>query len=122
MAEVKVGNWYSLCCQRDLEIIESDEDVEHVNDLIADNFGVDIYESKLEALLDIRAMWVRSKENNPSNPEPYQEEIDNCDEMIRHERAQQSVHPTGSNVAQNSEVSPDNKPASDGNSKSIASG
>jgi hypothetical protein len=88
MAEVKIGNWYSLCCQRDLEIIESAEDIEYVNTLIVDDWGVDIYESKLEALLDIREMWVRSKEsNNKSNPNPYQEEIDSCDELIRQERA-----------------------------------
>lgn len=36
--------------------------------------------------------------------------------------AEQCVHPTGSNVAQISNASPDNKPASDGNSKSAASG
>jgi hypothetical protein len=88
MAEVKVGNWYSFCCQRDLAIIESVEDIRYINNIIADDFGVDVYESRLEALIDIREMWVRSKENNPSDPAPYQEEIDNCDELIRQERAQ----------------------------------
>lgn len=84
MAEVKIGNWYTYCCQKDLAKIETQEDVDSINDLIADDFGVDIYETQLEALQDIRESWVRSLAlNGGSNPENYQNEIDECDEMIR---------------------------------------
>lgn len=83
-AEVKIGNWYTYCCQKDLAQIETQEDIDNINDLIADDFGVDIYETQLEALQDIRESWVRSLAlNGGSDPENYQSEIDDCDEMLR---------------------------------------
>lgn len=84
MAEVKIGNWYTYCCQKDLEQIETQEDIDSINDLITDDFGVDVYSSKMEALIDIRESWVRSLAlNGGENPKNYQDEIDECDEMIR---------------------------------------
>ena len=83
MAEVKIGNWYTYCCQKDLAQIETEEDIASINDLIADDFGVDIYSSKMEALIDIRESWVRSLAlNGGEDPKNYQDEIDECDEMI----------------------------------------
>lgn len=84
MAEIKIGNWYTYCCQKDLAQIETQEEIEQIMQLISDDFGVDIYETQLEALQDIRESWVRSLAlNGGSNPEDYQSEIDECDEMLR---------------------------------------
>lgn len=82
--EIKIGNWYTFCCQKDLQIIESEDDIELIKEWIADGVDVGVYESQRQALLDIREAWVRSKQlYGKLNPENYEQEIKECDEMIR---------------------------------------
>ena len=42
-AEVKIGNWYTICCQRDLRKIVDQSNIDLIISLQEDNIGVRIY-------------------------------------------------------------------------------
>jgi dissimilatory sulfite reductase (desulfoviridin) alpha/beta subunit len=86
-AEVKIGNWYTMCCQRDLCEIVDQEDIDLILNLLEDNSGVWTYNTKLEALYDIRESYVNGKLNvlYDGEIEVLNDEIENCDKMIMEE-------------------------------------
>ena len=92
-AEVKIGNWYTMCCQRDLCEIVDQEDIDLILDLQVDNSGVWVYNTKLEALYDIRESYVNGKLNVLYDGEikVLDDEILDCDKMIIEELAQNHV-------------------------------
>lgn len=55
--DLKIGQWSSDCCERDLREIKSQEDIEDIIEMWDDigTDSVDVWESKKEALLDIRS-------------------------------------------------------------------
>ena len=54
--DIKPGYWYSRCCHHDLYVVEED-DVEPLYDDFIDGFPPDIWETKLDALHEIRERW-----------------------------------------------------------------
>ena len=59
MKKLKIWQWYTLCCHKDLEEIKTQEDLDQVMDML-DDISIDIYDTKMEALLDILSSWVNS--------------------------------------------------------------
>jgi hypothetical protein len=86
-AEVKIGNWYTMCCQRDLCEIVDQSDIDLILDLLEDNSGVWIYNTKMEALLDIKESYENGKSNAlyDGEIEVLNDEIADCDRMILEE-------------------------------------
>ena len=64
--DVKVGHWYTGCCHRDLVQILTQADLEEVIDIITDGDGetVDIWDSQIEALQQIRQWMVNSSQES----------------------------------------------------------
>lgn len=61
--DIKIGQWWTICCHLDLEEIKTDKDLEDVKEMahnawIEEDFPkIDIWETQLEALLEIRKGW-----------------------------------------------------------------
>jgi hypothetical protein len=59
--ELKIGHWYTFCCERDLTQIASEEELEEVrNDLLEDGMNK-VWETKEEALLEIKSWWAGNR-------------------------------------------------------------
>jgi HEAT repeat protein len=88
-AEVKIGNWYTICCQRDLRKIVDQSNIDLIISLQEDNIGVRIYNTKIEALLDIKRSYENRKENllYADQIKDLDEEIEDCNRMIREEES-----------------------------------
>ena len=51
---VKIGMWATQCCHRDLYQISTDTEIENILEDWDDGVSHDVWETKREALLDIR--------------------------------------------------------------------
>jgi hypothetical protein len=69
---MKIGDWYTLCCQKDLAQIDAG-DISRIESMIAQDITVDVWSTKLEALQEIRGWWVESGDA---------EGVEECDRMI----------------------------------------
>lgn len=57
--DVKLGQWYTMCCHLDLYEVEDDDDVQFIRDDMLEEderekLGVMAWETRREALLDLR--------------------------------------------------------------------
>ncbi len=86
-ADVKIGNWYTTRDQNNLEEISHQEDINLILDLQKNNSGVWVYNTKLEALYDIRESYVYWKSNSIYDNEIklLNNEINDCDRIIQEE-------------------------------------
>lgn len=58
-AQLKIGQWATTCCHQDLYQIKTQDQIEEVVDDWDDEDGFDteVWETKLEALTEIRGRW-----------------------------------------------------------------
>lgn len=68
--DIKIGQFFTCCCHLDLAEIETKEDVLSLVEDMGDDQDYEIWDTKKNALLDIREGW-----NTP-------EEINEIDEML----------------------------------------
>jgi hypothetical protein len=54
--EVKIGHWYTFCCEEDLTQIDNDEELETVKEDLQDEID-SVWETKEEALAEIKSWW-----------------------------------------------------------------
>jgi uncharacterized protein YbaR (Trm112 family) len=54
MNEIKIGMWACPCCHRDLYQIQTEEEINTIIEDWDEGISHDVYDSKKEALLDIR--------------------------------------------------------------------
>ena len=62
ITQVKIGMWASQCCQCDLHQISTDAEIETILEDWDEGISYDVWETKREALLDIREGFNDKKE------------------------------------------------------------
>ena len=55
--DVKIGQWYTMCCHKDLDMIKTQQEIQEVKGMIGEYDTLEIWETEKEALLSIREMW-----------------------------------------------------------------
>lgn len=61
--DIKIGHWYTICCHLDMDQIKNDNDLEYAKEHAVEWFieeeppAIHIWETQLEALLEIRKGW-----------------------------------------------------------------
>lgn len=73
--QVRIGQWWTLCCHEDLWQIENESDLADIVEMLTDAEPPTptVWETKLDALAEIREWFVAGAEGWPENQKPIAE-------------------------------------------------